>query len=206
LNKKRTSIRIADLLLVLFYMLTAAPCSWAVDPSALRLIEGFHATLLGVMKEGERIGYRGRYDRLRPVIEAAFDFPFISELILGRHREGLSREQKARFIDTFTRLSIATYAARFDGYSGERFQIASAEDLKADRIRIETKLIQSGGEEVRLDYVLHKAGGRWRIINVVANGVSDLALKRSDYTAFLEKRGFDALIKELDGKIAGYSR
>jgi len=57
---------------------------------------------------------------------------------------------------------------------------------------------------VHLDYVLHRSSRGWRIVNVVADGVSDLALKRVEYTAVLRKRGFESLLSDLEHKIAAY--
>jgi phospholipid transport system substrate-binding protein len=56
-----------------------------------------------------------------------------------------------------------------------------------------------------LDYILHRTEDQWRIINVIAEGVSDLALKRAEYAAFLKVKGFDALLMKLNEKIAQYS-
>ena len=71
---------------------------------------------------------------------------------------------------------------------------------------VRTELIKSNGEAVKLDYVLRQTAGHWLIINVIADGVSDLALKRADYTAILKDQGFDALIATLNKKIAQYEK
>ena len=42
---------------------------------------------------------------------------------------------------------------------------------------------------VKFDYMLKEIGDSWRIINIIANGVSDLALKRSEYSAVLQREG-----------------
>jgi phospholipid transport system substrate-binding protein len=57
-----------------------------------------------------------------------------------------------------------------------------------------------------LDYLLHRADGEWRVINVVAEGVSDLALKRADYSNFLKNKSLEALIAKLNEKIVQYAR
>jgi phospholipid transport system substrate-binding protein len=57
-----------------------------------------------------------------------------------------------------------------------------------------------------LDYLLHRPGNQWLIVNVIAQGVSDLALKRADYSAFLKSKGYEALLKKLNQKINEYSR
>ncbi|MGH8605553.1 MAG: ABC transporter substrate-binding protein, partial [Gammaproteobacteria bacterium] len=60
------------------------------------------------------------------------------------------------------------------------------------------------GEAVRLDYVLQTKSDEWLIVNVIADGVSDLSLKRADYTSVLKSKGFDDLITVLNDKIAKY--
>ncbi|MEO1867647.1 MAG: ABC transporter substrate-binding protein, partial [Methylococcales bacterium] len=54
--------------------------------------------------------------------------------------------------------------------------------------------------------MMKKKGDSWRIINIIANGVSDLALKRSEYTSVLSGKGFDALIAMMEQKINSFSK
>ncbi len=173
---------------------------------AIDVVENLHETLLSVMKEGNQIGYQGRYDRLAPVITADFDMPFVAKTAMGKHWDSLSKEQKSKFIEVFSRLSIATYAANFDTYSGERFKVISEKEVSGGRMLVQTHLIKSDGGQVHLDYLLHGAGSQWRIINVIADGVSDLALKRADYTSFLKNKGFDSLLVTLNEKVTQYSK
>ena len=74
------------------------------------------------------------------------------------------------------------------------------------RILVQSYLIKSDGGQVQLDYLLHRTGNQWRIVNIIAEGVSDLALKRADYSAFFKSKGFDALLKKLNEKVSQYSR
>jgi phospholipid transport system substrate-binding protein len=66
-------------------------------------------------------------------------------------------------------------------------------------------LIKADGKEVQFDYLLRQNDQRWMIINIIANGVSDLALKRSEYSAVIRRDGFDALMTGLADKIELYS-
>jgi phospholipid transport system substrate-binding protein len=181
------------------------PVATAGIDTPTQVVEKLHASLLTVMKEAEKLGYQGRYDRLNPVITASFDFPFIARVVVGRYWDGFSDEEKAKFVEIFTRLSIATYAGRFDGYSGERFEVVSSKETRRGRIVVRSVLIKPEGDEIKLDYILHKNGNQWNVINVVANGVSDLSLKRTDYTTFLKKKGFKSFIDKLNEKISCYS-
>ncbi len=201
-------IRITGFLtLILFFMIPMAmPMASAGDRGATEVVEKLHSSLLAVMKDGDKIGYQGRYDQLAPVIKSSFDMPFVSKTVLGKYWETFNSEQRSRFVEAFTQLSIATYAANFKSYSGERFKVISEKEVSDGRILVQTQLIKSDGGKVVLDYLLHRADGEWRVINVIAEGVSDLALKRADYSAFLKSNGFEALLKKLNEKINQYSR
>jgi phospholipid transport system substrate-binding protein len=169
--------------------------------SATQVIENLHAELLGVMKQADELGYTGRYKRLAPVVTSTYDLPFIAKTVVGRYWKKFTPEQKSEFVETFTRMSIATYADRFDGYSGERFKTISEDPLRRGRLVVKTVLIKSSGEQIQLDYILHQSSDKWLIINVIAQGVSDLSLKRADYTSYLKKKGFDDLLSKINEKI-----
>ena len=192
---------------IAFFLFLLPPVSSAIDTSTpAAVVDELHAALLATMKKARELGYTGRYKALSPVINKLFDFPSIAKTVLGRYWDKLDSNQRSQFIDTFTKLSTATYASRFDGFSGEQFKHVSDESLRGERMLVRTELIKSNGEAVGLDYVLHQTAGRWLIINVIADGVSDLALKRADYTAILKDQGFDALIATLNKKIAQYEK
>ncbi len=191
---------------MILVMYVAMPNALASDRRATEVVEKLHTTLLAVMKDGNKIGYQGRFDQLAPVIKSSFDMPFISRTVLGKYWETFNNEQRSRFVEAFTHMSIATYAANFDSYSGERFKTISEKEVGGGRILVESQLIKSDGGQVQLDYLLHRTGSQWSIINVIAEGVSDLALKRADYSGFLKNNGFEALLKKLNEKTNQYSR
>jgi phospholipid transport system substrate-binding protein len=205
--KKRPVHMTGFLTFILLLMIPVAmPVARAGGHEATLVVEKLQAMLLDVMKDGQKLGYRGRYDQLEPVIRTTFDMPFISKTVLGKHWEALNDGQRSKFVETFTKLATATYAANFDSYSGERFKVISEKEVSGGRILIQTHLIKSDGGKVQLDYLLQCAENQWRVINVTAEGVSDLALKRADYSNFLKNKSFDALIVRLNEKIAQYAR
>lgn len=110
----------------------------------------------------------------------------------------MSGTEQAEMTDTFSALTVATYASRFDEYSGEEFTVVDEKPLKRDRMLVRSELRTSDGDVVQLDYVLHMTTGAWKVINVIADGVSDLSIKRADYSAVLKGAGFAALISRLN--------
>jgi phospholipid transport system substrate-binding protein len=191
--------------LLALLVLTLCPPTAASGPDhAAKVVEKLHAELLDVMKQAKALGYKGRYQRLAPLVISSYDLPFISKVVVGRYWSEFSPEQRKQFVNTFTKLSIATYAHQFNGYSGEHFKTISAEESTRGRLLIKTVLIKSDGEEVTLDYMLHQNEHHWQIINVIAQGVSDLSLKRAQYTSYLKKEGFVGLLQKINEKIQSY--
>ena len=69
---------------------------------------------------------------------------------------------------------------------------------------VHTKLLDPEGEDVKLDYRLrHTDAGGWQIIDIYFNGtVSELALRRAEYSSLIKREGLEALLTALDERIA----
>ena len=87
------------------------------------VVERLHASLLEVMRHADELGYEGRYRQLAPVLEASYDFPFMTRIAIGTSWRDMTAEQRDDLVALFTEMSIASYAARFDGYGGEAFEV-----------------------------------------------------------------------------------
>jgi phospholipid transport system substrate-binding protein len=166
-------------------------------------VEQLYATLQDVMQRGEQLTYEERYAELDPVIRQAYDLPFMSSKTLGRYWKGLSEQDRERWVSTFSRLTVSTYADRFDDYSGEQFEVLTVEPSGHETLMVRTRIVPTDEKPVDLDYRLRGANGSWRIIDVVMNGpVSELALRRSEYSSVFKRDGFESLLSSLEEKIA----
>ena len=182
---------------VLFFCVFGLPSQEVYAGKASETVAHLQAMIVKIMKEGDTLGYKGRYEIITPVIEQTHDLPVIARIATGRHWKKLTKEQQAGFTSTFQELSRSTYAGRFNSYSGERFDLISEKALKRNRKLVQTRFVKADGEELRFNYVLHRVQDQWKIINIMVNGVSDLALKRTEYGSILKKDGYPTLIEKL---------
>lgn len=166
----------------------------------------FQDELIRVMQQGETLGFQGRYQKLEAAIVESHDLTKIARIVVGREWKKISDEQKATLVNVFRRLSISAYAYNFKAYSGESFKFLSEDKTARGGMIIHTLFVLPDDKDVKFDYMLKKKGNDWRIINIIANGVSDLALKRSEYTSVLKREGFDALIAKINKKIDNYAK
>lgn len=186
---------------LLWLLLSGAASSFAATvQEPADVVVKLQRTLLAVWRSDA--SFKKRYETLAPVVDASHDLANMARFALGTRWQELSKAQRELFLASFRRLTIANYADRFAQYSGERFVQSGQRELAMGQYLVQTDLIQSDGERVRLDYLLHQRDGQWKIINILADGVSELAIKRSEYTAFIRDHGFTALIKELQRKIS----
>ena len=167
------------------------------DP-AVRRIRAFYDALLEVMKQADRLGIEGRYHKLAPVIGATFDLAAMTRIAVGPDWSALSPAQQEELVASFTRMTIATYANRFDGYSGERFEVEpTAEERSTGRV-VRTRLVPSSGEAVTLNYLMRGSGENWKIVDVYLTGtISELATRRAEFSSILKNGGAPALIESL---------
>jgi phospholipid transport system substrate-binding protein len=164
-------------------------------------IDRLYDALLGVMREADALGFEGRVERLGPVVRDVYDLPFMSAKVLGLEWKRLSEAERQRWLEAFSRLTVSTYADRFEAYSGERFEVLSSEAAAGDTVLVRTRIVPSGEEPVSVDYRLHERDGAWRIVDVYLNGtVSELALRRSEYSSVVKRDGFDALVRSIEQK------
>ena len=181
-------------------------CGKAEQTGSSEVIRKFDAALLEAMKRSKELGYQGRYKLLEPVIKKSFALPYMAGIVLGSSWNTLNEQQRRVFIDTYTEWTIATYAGRFNDYSGEKFEQVSESKPSRGTVTVVTRLVQPKGEDVDFHYLLRPLEGGWRIVDIKISGVSQLALTRAQFTSVMRVKGFDGLISMLRSKIKGYAK
>jgi phospholipid transport system substrate-binding protein len=187
-------------------LLGATLCGQAADVAiATDTPEATIATLqrglMALSQQSPRATVDERYKGLEPLIVATHDLPYIAEFALRRQWPQLAEADRARFITAFQRLSVMTYAARFVNVGPNTFRpIAPGAAAEAGRAQVTTAVARAGQPDVSFEYLLQQGSGGWRIVNIVADGVSDLALKRAEYQRVLASGSLDTLIKELESQ------
>lgn len=143
-----------------------------------------------------------RYDALLPVVGTTHDLPYIAQLTIRREWAGLSEAERERFVDAFVRLSVMTYAGRFSGLDEGMFEIGESKALAGHRVSVSAELTTRAGDVIPFEYVLHETDDGWKIVNILADNVSDLALKRAEYRRLLDGGSIQDVIAELKRQAA----
>lgn len=174
------------------------------DGAATALVQRFYDDLLAVMKEAKRLSFDERYNRLAPPIGRAFDLPLMTRIAIGPGWVQIAAELQQRLTAAFSRYTISVYANRFDDFGGERFEVEPRAVANANGVVVNSRLVKANGEPVVLNYLLHQdTGGGWKIIDVYLSGtVSELATRRSEFAAVLQRAGADGLVRMIEQRTA----
>lgn len=166
------------------------------------VVEVFHVALIEMMKKSGEMSFDERVAYLMPVMDESFDLGFMSAKSVGRQWKELSAGEQAEWRQKFSELTVSNYAGRFVDYSGEMFSTVGNEPAARNTVMVLTRLDVPGDEAVDMNYRLRKSRDGWRIIDIYLKGtVSELALRRSEYSSTLKRDGFEKLAAAIEKKI-----
>jgi phospholipid transport system substrate-binding protein len=151
---------------------------------------------------GTSTGFAERYAAFAPLIESSHDLPYMARMTVKRYWTSLEADQREQFTRAFSDLSITTYASRFVDLGDVEFRLGDVRQMSRGHVEVQTELIAGNGESNSINYVLHPTDSGWLIINILAEGVSDLALQRSQYQQILKTRSFEELMRHIDTRRA----
>jgi phospholipid transport system substrate-binding protein len=194
-------VLVALLLALAVLFVSGARAEAAAGDSPRAVVEALHAGLVAAAASSESL--QQRYLELRPLIAATHDLAYIAELTIRRQWRELEPADRERFVAAFERLSVTTYASRFDAVGETSFKILQVADAGNGRVQVGAAIARDNGADIPLDYTLEDRGQGWRIVNIFADGVSDLALKRAEYQRILATGTIATLTDELQRQSAG---
>jgi len=167
------------------------------------VIKSFYVVLLDVMQNAGKLGFDGRYQKLKPAIEAAYNLPLMARLSVGPQWQSLTPAEQEQLSRAFAEFTVSTYANRFDDYSGEKFEVQPDTAPASGGVIVQSRLVKSNGEKVTLNYLMREADGRWQAIDVFLSGTtSELATRRAEFTSILRRDGAQGLLNVLNRRIS----
>ncbi|MDT8427666.1 MAG: ABC transporter substrate-binding protein [Pseudomonadales bacterium] len=177
---------------------SATPLAAEAAPEAV--VDYLHYGL-EALGDNENTSIEQRYTQLEPVIRNTYDLPYIGEVMLRRYWRNLSQEDQNLFLQRFERLSILDYASRFKALETNSFRRIEKTTLNEQRVRVVAELVTTE-RTIEFAYTLQQdSNARWRIIGITADGISEQAIRRSEYTRIMNAEGFSALLKFMEEQI-----
>jgi phospholipid transport system substrate-binding protein len=182
----------------------AAGWAGAADEPALtaeprQLIEEAAGKVVAILAQRERPAEE-RIADLEKIAYDLFDFTTMSKLVLARNWRKMERPQQAEFVREFKRHLSHTYGSRLDRYDQESVDVYGAQVEPRNDVSIRTRIVGGQFDGAEISYRLRKRGERWRIIDVVIEGVSLVSNYRSQFAEVLNSGTIDDLLAKLRDK------
>ena len=179
-------------------LIVMVPRAVAAEDPNLVVIARFHAVLVDTMKQGKALGINGRFKKLEPEVDVAFDLKAMTQFTVGPRWAGMSDVDKVSVVVAFRRMTIASYARNFNDFKNQQFTLDQKVEVRGlDRL-VKSQIIPKGEKPVNLTYRLREFGGAVKVIDVIYESVSQLATRRADFASTVNAGGAPALVAKLN--------
>jgi phospholipid transport system substrate-binding protein len=141
-----------------------------------------------------------RRQRLRELAEAHFDFATMARSSLGYHWPKISQSQQQQFVTLFSSFIEDAYLDKIQGYVNLKFEVARQRMNGPRYAEVDTKVIQSQGSPISLNFQMERKGGDWKVYDVVIDNISMVDNYRTQFNHVINERGFNVLMSDLQRK------
>lgn len=136
-----------------------------------------------------------RRELIEQVISERFDYEEMSKRTLAAHWKPLTQSERQEFVQLFKTFLSDQYAARIEGYAGERVVYLSERTVDG-YAEVRTRLV-SDKLDFPMDYRLTKKNGTWYAYDVIVDGVSLVMNYRSQFSRIIDDSSFQDLLRRL---------
>ncbi|HDM8039501.1 TPA: phospholipid-binding protein MlaC [Vibrio fluvialis] len=144
-------------------------------------------------------------EHLKVIVEQEL-MPYVNDQyaalkLLGPNLKGAKREDVARFITAFRAYLVTSYAQVLTQYSYQTIEFGPEQAVGDDRriTSVKVDIVDTPRPNIKLEFKLRKEkSGEWRAFDMIAEGISLLSSKQSEWNGKIRQEGILAVAKELD--------
>ena len=141
-----------------------------------------------------------RQKRFQSLLVEHFDVPTIGRWVLGKHWRKATPAERQRYMRLFEDMIVNTYADRFLELSEDVFTVTKVMAKGKKDIVVRSKLKRPKHESTtELDWRVRAKDGRFKVVDVMAEGISMGQTQRSEFSSVIRNNGgtIDGLLAEL---------
>lgn len=142
-----------------------------------------------------------RRKMLRATISPRFDFHEMAKRTLGAEWGRRTPEEQRDFLKTFTAFLEKTSVQNIEAYNNERF-LYVGEKIDDPYAEVQGKIVNAQGEESKINYLLQRVGGEWKVYDIVIAGISFVSNYRAQFARLIRESSYEGLVRRLREKLA----
>lgn len=141
----------------------------------------------------------GSYALVDEYLIALFDLDAACALILRGHWTSARPAERRRFVSALYRSLLATHGRALLSFRHDTISVQPAAAAAAgSSARVRATLRLSNGSVYDLEFYMRHGVRGWRIVDIIAEGVSYVRTFRTDFGAEIRATSFDALTQRLE--------
>lgn len=188
----------AALMTILLIGAGSLPSSAAVTADVKRTVD----KVVSIVAD-ENMKKRGNEAKRRAALKSAistmFDYGEMAKRSLGVNWRGRTQAEQKDFVNLFATLLENSYAGKIESYENQKI-VYDKESIDGDYAEVKSRIVTAKRDEYSLDYKLMRQGNRWKVYDVVIEGVSLVSNYRSQFQKIITSQGYGALVKKLRAK------
>jgi phospholipid transport system substrate-binding protein len=145
-------------------------------------------------------GKKVKQEKIRSISAEVFDFTELSKRSLGQNWNKLNAGQQEEFTKLFKSLLETVYADKITSYTDEGIIFKEEITLSEKTVEVPTVIV-SKTSEIPINYRLLQEKGRWKVYDVVIEGVSLVNNYRTQFREILGNKTPEALLDILRKKV-----
>jgi phospholipid transport system substrate-binding protein len=139
-----------------------------------------------------------RQERLRKIADQAFDWQEMARRALAVHWRERTPQERQEFVQLFRDLVERAYMQRLETAIQEKQDIQYlGEQVDGSRAVVKTQVLTKRNQQVPIEYRLHKVDGRWKIYDVLVEGISLVNNYRSQFNRIISSSSYSALVDKM---------
>ena len=149
-----------------------------------------------------------RERRFRGLFRANFNVPAMGRFALGRYWRKSRPEVRKAYLSAFEEVMVQGFTSIFAGYADTNFEVVFVQALKkTGQFKISSRIAPTKNEVFLIGWLVEHKNSQFRVLDVVAEGVSMAITLRSEYASVIRRsgRGVEGLIAQLHGHIEARS-
>lgn len=136
-----------------------------------------------------------------------FDYKYAAYKVMGAHLKKTTKEQRNEFVTVFKDYLSNAYAHILFEYDQQKFEVLDNKNFQDKKIiSVPVRIVDKNGKVTQIAFKLrkNKKTAQWKVFDVIAEGISMLKTKQSEFNDVIYKEGIDhviALLKKKNGEI-----
>jgi len=128
------------------------------------------------------------------LLNRSFDMGTIGRFAMGRNWKIATKAERTEYQKLFKRMIIDVYSQRFSDYNGQKLTVTKARPEGKYDILVHSMIVPPNGEKIRVDWRVRPRKGKYKVVDVIVEGVSMALTQRADFSSIIQRGGGDVSV------------